>query len=496
MSKDKDPDSPATTSYAWDMMAPKWGMISTLLGGTASMREAGTEYLPKHAEETDYNYRIRLEQNTLFNMFELTLDSMVGRPFSDPVSHTDEMPEEMEEWLKDIDLQGNADSTFLRKWFREGVAKGIAHVLIDMPSMDDETRLGRTLADDMVENRRPYWQLVEPENLIFAASEIRNGVEFLTHVRIYEVDFVQEGFAERMRERIRVIEPNRFIVYEKVKTKSKKEPEWVVVNSGDTDFDFVPLVTFYANKREDLMLTKPPMEDLAFLNIRHWQSTADQWNILTVARFPILAASGVVDSDGQMAIGPRQLLTSKDSQGRFYYVEHDGKAMEQGRQDLMDLENQMAAYGAAFLTQKPGNPTATARALDAAETTATLQDMTVRFMDAANTALRVTGTMMGVEEVGEITISTDFGPEKVNEAHFRALLELRRNRDLSLEDTLLEFQRAGALSDEFDVQENMDRLQEEPTVESPFATGQNAGQKGGPRQLDEKQGRPEGGGSE
>lgn len=482
----KDPDSPATTSAAWDEMIDKWFMIHHLLGGTESMRQSGQIYLPRHEEESQSNYEDRLRTTTLFNMFELTLDSLVGRPFSDPVKINDDVPKSIQNILPDIDLQGNDLSVFTRKVFREGVAKGLSHILIDMPAMTDEERGKRTKEDDDRDGRRPYWVMIRPENLIFASSRNINGQEVLTHVRIREVITERDGFTENDRERIRVLEPGTFQVWEKVKSKKKKE-EWKIVEEGITTLKKIPLVPFYANEERGLMLTKPPLEDLAHLNIRHWQSTSDQTNILTVARFPMLAVAGATDVSGStMAIGPKQLLGTKDPQGRFYYVEHTGKSIDAGRQDLLDLEEMMASYGAEFLKRRPGNATATARALDSAEATSPLQDMTVRFIDVVNRALDITAEWLGEEEGGTIEIATDFGPERLNEAHVRALLELRRNRDLSQKQTLLEMQRLGGLADDFSFEDNISELISEPVFDSPFSTGKNVGT----RKTSEKQGRP------
>lgn len=462
-SDQKDPKNPATTSYAYDAMEETWEMIETLLGGTRAMRAEGHEYLPQHEEESDANYRDRLESNVLFNVLEITLDNFVGRPFSDPVGLNDDVPEPLREMTKNIDLQGNNISTFCRQWFREGLAKGFAHVLVDMPSMRPEERMNRTLADDRREGRRPYWLFIKPENVIFAKSAVvttpEGPQEVLTHVRIRETVVEQEGFAEVIKEQIRVLEPGTWAVYEKRKPKGKRKPEWVLIDSGETNLDVIPIVTFYAAERQGLMQAKPPFEDLAHLNIRWWQSNADQINVLTVARFPMLAVSGATDASGSvMAIGPRQLLGTKDANGKFYYVEHTGKSISAGRQDLLDLEEQMANYGSIFLKRRPGNQVATARALDSAESTSPLQDMTIRFIDSVNNAMKLTAKWMKMDSGGTVKIATDFGPEEEAKADLEFLLNLRKSRDISREALIDEAKRRGIISDDFDSVVDLEQL--------------------------------------
>lgn len=457
--KTKDPESPETTSHAWDAMIEKWIMIDTLLGGTETMRAAGQAYLPQHDEESPHGYNERLMTNVLTNKFEQTLDNYVGRPFSDPVRLNEDVPQNIIDLTENIDLQGNNISAFCRAWFRESLAKGFSHCLVDFPRLDDEEVGTRTLADDMAEGRRPYWNLVKPENIIFAAADVvetEQGVqEFLTHVRIHEIEVERQGFSETAHEQIRVLEPGSFVLYRKIVAKGKRKPEWKIIDSGFTGLDFIPLITFYA-AREGLMTAKPPLEDLAHLNIRHWQSTSDQQNVLTVARFPMLAVAGAVEGAGQtMAIGPRQLLGTKDPNGRFYYVEHTGKSIEAGRNDLKDLEEQMATFGAAFLQSKPGNVSATARALDSAESVSTLQDMTLRFIDSVNNVLSVTASWLQQDEGGTVTITTEFGPEELSDVDATALTRTREKREISRVAYIDELKRRGILSDEYSAEEDL-----------------------------------------
>lgn len=445
---EKDPNSPATTSFAYDEMLPRWSMIQSLLSGTRTLRDEGETYLPKHDQESDDNYRERLETNTLFNMTELTLDSWVGRPFSKPIVANPDVPDDVENLLEDIDLQGNNITVFCREWFRESLAKSFSHVLIDFPVLTDEEREGRTREDDIREGRRPYWIHITPENLIFAESMIIDGQEVLTHIRITEDIVTRSGFAETVTERIRVLEPGRFEIWEKVKTKRSKE-EWVIIDFGETGIDIIPLVTFYAD-RNGLMLGKPPVEDLSHLNIRHWQSTSDQNNILTVARFPMLAVSGAADATGEsMRIGPRQMLGTRDPSGKFYYVEHSGKAIDAGRQDILDLEEQMAAYGANFLRRRTGDVTKAEIDSDSAQTLSPLQDRSVRFQDAVNNALIITAMWLGIEDGGTVSLTTDFGPSVAASESLRALGQARKEGLISGEEFIAALQSFGVLPEDF-----------------------------------------------
>ena len=465
----KQESGPDTPSSAYATMAPLWDKISSVLGGTESMRERSTLYLPQHYRESQETYSERLSRAILINSTEQTLGGWVGRPFSKPMQRNADIPEQFGVFLEDVDMLGNNLDVFCRQWFREGLAKGFSHVLVDFPDGTEVADGGvRTLADDRRDGLRPFLVHIPPENVIAAYSEVVGGRERLTHVRIREDVVTRDGYDEQVLERVRVYEPGRVQLFEKRETRGRKA-EWVLIEERDYNLDYVPLVTYYS-QREGFMLSKPPLLDLANMNIAHWQSMSDQIAVLTVARFPMLAASGGLDDggdggEGEVVVGPKALLSSRDPAGRVYYVEHTGKAIASGRMDLMDLEEKMAKYGAEFLTKKPGRQTATARSLDSAEATSPLQDMVHRFVDSVNLVLQYAADWQGLETGGTVDLNTDFGLSGQDTAALQALLETRRNRDISREAFLRELQRYNVLDRSYDMEADSGSIEAEAAFE-------------------------------
>lgn len=470
-SNKKDPTSPATTSCAYDLMAPRWRVIETLLGGTEAMRAADKEFTPQHEEETPERYEFRLSQTVLVNMTEETLEQLSSKPFSEPIKVGEDVPvairgtgKARDGLLYDIDLQGNDLDVFCQSWFREGMAKAFCHVLVDMPRpMARQDNQPRTLADDRQEGMRPYWNLVKPECVIFARAEVVDGVEVLKHVRILEHYMLQDGFAEEEKCRIRVLEPGLVRIYEPHPTKKKDGKSiWELKDEWETGLSYIPLVTFYTN-RQDFMVGKPPLLDLAWLNVAHWNSTSDQRNILRVARFPILACSGATEEGSDpVVIGPNRVLYNSDPQGKFYYVEHTGAAMEAGLKDLDKLEDQMSMYGQQYLREKPGNETATGRAIDSAAENSDLASWASLFEDAVAQALDITAEWMRLQEKGgSVEVVKNFNKAQQDEAGFKAISDARGKRDLSRRQYLTAMIERGWLPQDFDIDADAELLLEE-----------------------------------
>lgn len=457
MSQNKDKSkNPRTTCASYDAMYPSWSKVQTVLDGTAAMRAAEKQYLPQHAEESDATYVERKERATLLNMTALTLGSWVGRPFSEPIKTLD-VPPELEALFENVDLLGNDLQVFCREWFKDGLAKAYSHCYVDYP----RTEGPRTLAQNRSENVRPYLIHYRPEQVFFTDVQIVDGKEMLQEVRIIEDVVERNGFAEVVKPQIRRVFMSDGVVtielYQPKDTKKQKR-DWVVVDEYTITLPRIPMITFYAD-RSGPMLGKPPLEDLADLNISHWQSSSDQRACLTVARFPILAASGGVDDNEQLSVGPNKWLWMPDAQGRFYYVEHSGAALAAGRQDMLDSETQMAEYGAEFLKKKP-QKTATERVMDTAEATSPLMDVTLRFNSSLAEVLKLLAEWMSLKTGGSVLVHSDFGDETTTE-ELRLLSEARKMRDISREAYLGELQLTGVLSQDYDIEKDGALLEQE-----------------------------------
>lgn len=481
MADEKDPKSPATTSCAYDLMAPRWKLVDDLLGGTETMRAAGSEHLPRHSEETEEAYQCRLATTTLFNVFEQTLNTLSSKPFSEEVKLNDDVPKALLPLLDDVDLQGNKLAVFIREWFRIGLSKALCHVLVELPRLEPKADGSpRTKADDLKDNVRPYAVLIRPENVLYMEEATINGVRVLTHVRILECYTERVGFAEVHRQRIRVLDPGIVSIWEPAEKKIGQKEQWVPRESYPTGYDFIPLVTFYSNSHESPGLAKPPLLDLAHLNVSHWQSTSEQRHALTVARFPILACSGASGDDSDaIVVGPNKVLYNEDPQGKFYFVEHTGAAIEAGRLDLEDLEERMANYGAEFLKDRPGDPTATAKAIDSAESGSDLAAIVGVFEDAVAQVLEMmveVGKLSAATEAvaneggepnedgpkgGTIELVKAYTPDLADAPGLTSLQAARAAKDLSRENFLRGLVLRGVLPEDFDLAENDEELQDE-----------------------------------
>lgn len=440
---------------AWSAMRPKWSLTESLMGGTEALRAAGVRYLPRYPEEDEENYRARLHRSVLTNFFKKSLRMLSAKPFMKPLGVRDLNPD-LNPLLADADKEGNSLHIFAHRGFRAGLGKGLAHILVDYPR-----DAPRTLAAQRAARIGPYFRLIAPENLIAAYSDIIDGEEQYTHARIWMQSTQRaSSFGEVTVEEILVLEPGVNQLWRLVDAEREK---WQMIDEWETGIDFVPLVTYYSD-RIGFLEADPPLLDVAFLNIAHWQSASDQCNVLTVARFPILGASGVTSinqSDSPYPtthrIGPHQVLTANDPQSRFYYVEHSGAAIAAGEKDLDRLMDSMSELSMDLVLRgQSGRITATAHAIDKAEADTALSQMAVDYEEALNQALRYAaawrdGSDARFESAGSVQLASDFGLSLRDVQEVRDLMDARTSGFITHDSLLRELKRRAVLSDDFDV---------------------------------------------
>ncbi len=455
----------AEPSQAHCDMALLWAMPRALMGGTAEMRRCAQTYLPQETGESAAEYNKRLCRSFLFNAFRRTISSVTAKVFSKPVVVGNDVPADIKGWLENVDLAGRNIDVFAVDLMTDALQTGLTHILVDMQrklQFTDAAGNPRTptLAEEKAAGRRPYFVQVKAENLIGWQSENIDGVQTLTQIRIKECVSEPDGeFGEVTVEQIKVLWRDRYAIYR----LSEDASDYVVVEEGEVTIGLIPLATFYTN-RTGFMRAEPPLRDLADLNVAHWQSSSDQKNILHFARVPILFRAGFGDKEGGVAeVGANRMFTAKDPAAKMEVVEHSGAAISAGRQDLLDLEDKMRMLGLELFTTRPGNITATGRAIDSSEANSVVKMWALGEKDCLEQAMTFMARWSGKTDgkAGSVQLNTDYGITERDAQEIEALIKMRLAGEISRETFWAEIKRRGTLADDFDPKLETTRLDEE-----------------------------------
>jgi len=480
-----DPNSVETPLEAYENFMAVLEPLDTLMEGTRGMQAAGTKYLPQEIEEENVSYENRLKRTKLVNYFRRTIERLAGEVFSKPVTFGEDLHPQIEDLMENIDNNGKDITRFAFDSFKDGLHRGITHILVDYPqvrlktegnvkyfwddSEKDEERKWKpwTKANEDKGGFRPNWIPITAEQIIGWRTEIKQGKVTLTQIRIEEQTEEPDGeYGQVIVNRIRVFTPDTWEIH-----TENDEGTYELTSEGTNNLGYIPLISIYFGERVREMVVNPPLEGLADLNIMHWQSTSDQRNILHFARLVIYFGKGIEAKDG-LVIGPNRFILSDEPDSDLKVVEHSGEAIGAGRVDIRDIETQMALFGLTVMMPKTGSGTATERAIDSSENDSSLKAMALSFEDGLNEAVQVTADYLKIdkEKAGMVFINTEFQSYLMS-AEAQILIDAKDKRILPRSVVIEEFMRRGIIREDSDPIEIERLLEKELESDMPFDNG-------------------------
>ena len=455
-----------TPSEGYALYQRHRSLTNTMRGGTFSMQQAGKLYLPQEPLETPTAYQNRLERSRLTNWYVKASDKFSGKITRKTPALLEQTPQQIVDLEDNIDNQGHSVTQFTESILTVAIDDGVAFAFIDTPAApqsatgdDDPDAPPRTRAQDDALGIRPYVRIVDADALLGWKYEVVNGKNVLLQIRMHEwitEPDPDDEFNEIAVEQIRVVEPFLHRLF-RLRTKEDGKKEWVEEENIATDFEEIPLVPLYTNQK-GFLLGEPLFMDLAHLNLAHWQSDSDQTNIVHAIRVPILFGQGLAANgeEVQLNIGPNSLTVGEPGSD-LKYVEHTGKAAEVGYKSLERLEDNIVSMGIDIVMNKrPGNATATARALDQAEVDSEMATVSTNVEDMWREIFRHMMVALGedtenadMEQIG-VNMNKDFALGLMDLNGIKELLAMRASGDLSQQSLWFELKRHGILSEDFD----------------------------------------------
>lgn len=454
-----DRDSIGTPNTAYRRMERTWDLPRDLLGGTIRMRDAETKWLPQEPAETVPAYENRLHRSVLYNMYGDTVDKVSAKPFSKPVVIEPEQTDErIDAIIDDADRTGTSLTQFGKQLFYDMIVYGKCHVLVDFPSLSES--LNKKQEKDA--GVRPYFVRISPLDLIgWKTERDEQGAERASEIRIRETRIEPDGkFGDEEVEYVRWIGKNEWELHR----HDKKANEFTQLQdtdggSGANSLGKVPIVTAYA-KQVGFFESEPPFEDLAWLNLIHYQSDSDHRNILRFIRFGLLFLKGISDEEYEegIEIGPAKLIRTTEADADMKYVEHAGNAVGAGTADLDKIEQRAEILGLQPLIARTGTETATGRVMDKVETSSEVQTWIGAEEDAIRDAFRLADEWIkaDVDKERKVNIFSDFAITVKSNEDMKLLLELWKARVLPSQELLEAAKRRGILDESLNVKETVD----------------------------------------
>lgn len=422
---------------AWQIQEPHWILIEDLMGGSYEMRKKHRRYLPQEPRELDESYDNRLARSVCPPFYQRLERMLAGMLTRKPVRLTD-VADVIREQLFDVDLQGNDLNVWTYETARKVIRYGHCGVLVDAPATG--------------ENGRPYWVTYSPREILGWRTEIEDGQQKFVQLRLLEHVFEPDGlYGEKEVEQVRVLTPGKFEIHR----KDSESGDYRIFDEGVMSLPEIPFSVAYSN-RINLMESRPPMEDIAELNLKAYQVQSDLDNQLHISAVPMLAFYGFPQSSEEVSAGPGEAIAFP-AEGRAEYIESKGTSYNAQFQRLEQLSDQINELGlAAVLGQKLSAETAEAKKIDRSQGDSTMKVVAQQVQDMIDNSLAYHAQYLGSNEAGSSFVNRDFLASRLEPQEIQSLLSLYTAGTITQKTLLDQLTEGEVLGDEFDVEEELE----------------------------------------
>ena len=437
-------DSPFMRTAAVLDQIKGWEIMKAVSLGTEYLRDNSQSFLPLEPREDYTAYLARVNRAVFSPYTQRLVRAAAGLILRKPISLIGDSYW-TDIFAKDVDGCGSDLDEYARRNIICALTYGHSHTLVDFPA----PTAAKSLAEERALNRRPYWIDVDPTNIYGWRLDREVNYGDLIQVRIAEQAVVATGeFGERVFNQVRVIEPGQYRIYrEKESSKAMYEEngayvgnfdapagekEYELIESGEYSLGEIPLVTVYTGKT-DTMTSKPPLLDIAYLNLAHFQRQADLIHSLHVASQPMLVLEGWDDQTKDMAISVNYAMATQPG-NKVYYVEPASSAFEAQASEIDELQRQMSSLGISTLSQqKFVAESADARRLDRVDTNSMLSMVSLDLEQKLQKAFNLSAEYLQIDPP-EVKITRDFDVDRLIGQDITALNSLFEQKVIDREE--------------------------------------------------------------
>ncbi|WRQ11925.1 DUF4055 domain-containing protein [Serratia phage vB_SlqS_ZDD2] len=448
---------------AYDEFEPEWSMIADCIDGERRIKAEGEVYLPRPEEKPKYDvksndrYEAYKARAAFMNATGRTMGGMIGVAFAKPPTVT--MKGGMEKFEEDIDGRGQSIQQQIRDALNRNLASGRAGIFSDFTGTGEQSER---------EKGRPILRLFTAKNIINWRN--RDGKDTLI-VCEYEEPVDDDAFELRMM---------KYYLELRLVDGKAKARTWKPIAEGSSDYsmpEFIDLKDANGNHFDEIPWSwigatnndhtpdAPPMADIAYMNIKHYQSEADLAELSHLVGQPMFGITGLTqdwvddnDMSGGIALGARKAVVLP--------VGGDIKfAQAEERTICLTLaerrEKQMAALGAKLIERGVGARTATQAGNEAQTDNSILSLAASNVEDAYNRALKFACRYLSESAEASVELNKRYEIAQLDSAAIQALISAVQGGYLRKADFLRFMQSQSIIDSRDDVEEIEQELEDQ-----------------------------------
>lgn len=441
-------------------MHEKWDLIEDCLAGQEAIKKKKKKYLPQpnpedKSPENEARYENYILRAVFYNVVANTTAGLVGQVFnSDPVT---EYPPELEPMWYNADGRGVTLIQVAKKTLTTVVSMGRCGLLTDFPKAKaDGTPYTRQEVLDGV--ARPTILYYGPKDVINWRYKQVGALSKLSLVTLFE-DYVihDDGFELKRGREIRALkldDADQYVIETwRRRDNDESGPYYLFETSTPKDasgqpLDYIPF-EFVGAQNNDSNIDKPPMYDMACLNIAHYRNSADYEDSVFMVGQPTPYFSGLTENwvkevlKDTIYLGSRGAVPLPEG-GQAGLIQASENSMVKEAMDKK--EQQMVAIGAQLVEDKQVQRTLGEAKMESAVVHSTLTSCARNVSQAMENSM-ISAARFSITDVDPnkiiFQLSTDFAISKLSPDERRQLLAEWQGGILSFSEARNQLRQSG-----------------------------------------------------
>lgn len=362
--------------------------------------------MPNAADQSQDNlerYRAYVQRAVFYGVTGRTTQGMIGQIFLRPPAVT--TPPQLDPLMNDMDGCGLTQLQLSKLTSKKTLAYGRSGLLVDFPPTD-----GPVSRADLASGKvKPTITGYFPWDIINWNTTIYQGKKYLTLVVLREnvAEEGDDGFSVTPMEQYRVLrfDPVTQIHTAQIHKKVKGAKTFSVVQTftpldGQGNYLNEMPFRFIGSESNSEVPDKPPMYDMASVNIAHYRNSADYEESVFIMGQPTLVITGVTKNwvetvlKNEVRLGSRRPIPLP--------VQADAKLIEAkpntlAAQAMADKEQQMISLGAKLVEKMTVARTATETIVESTSETSILINVAMNVSEGMTWALQTAAKFVNAD---------------------------------------------------------------------------------------------------
>lgn len=334
----------------------KWQLMRDALAGEV----AKEKYVPKLSDQEADEYKAYVGRAEFYNATARTQVALTGLLFAKPPKV--ELPEALKTIGENISLDDDTLEALAKNIADECLSVGRCGVLVDLPSVE-KSDYSKLEAERL--NLRAYATLYKAENIINWKTTKINGSNVTSLVVLAETyaEPTQDEFVDKIKTRYRVLDLHdgyyRQRVFSETKAGNFEVVSEIYPSANGQKLEYLPFTFFNVNDLKTAV-EKPPLLDLAKVNISHFRSEVDLEHGTHFTALPTPYVTGYQgESSEKLKIGSTAVWVINDPSAKVGFLEFSGAGLSTLENRIAVKEKRMSILGARLLLDEKKTAEAT-----------------------------------------------------------------------------------------------------------------------------------------